>query len=109
MPPRAAIVEEFDDDADLPLPSRPLPDNNGRGPLLMEIDDDPIDRPGDDNYDDDDDDDDDDTLGAGAHLPSAADLAQFAARMQQQAQAGPASPRSVDMTPYKQCVAPARR
>ena len=29
--------DEFDDDTDLPLPSRPLPDNNGKGPLLMEI------------------------------------------------------------------------
>ncbi|KAF9239322.1 signal recognition particle, SRP19 subunit [Melanogaster broomeanus] len=36
MARRAAIVEEFDDDTDLPLPSRPL-DINARGPLLEEI------------------------------------------------------------------------
>ncbi|KAI0031322.1 signal recognition particle, SRP19 subunit [Vararia minispora EC-137] len=100
MPPRAAIIEEFDDDVDLPLPSRPLPDRNGRGPLLMEVDDA-------DNDDDNDDADDDDTPGL-AGMPSAADFAQFAARIQQQAQAGPASPRVVDMTPYKKwtCIYP---
>jgi signal recognition particle subunit SRP19 len=37
MSRKAAIVEEFDDDTDLPLPSQPLP-NTGRGPLLQEID-----------------------------------------------------------------------
>jgi signal recognition particle subunit SRP19 len=36
MARRAAIVEEFDDDTDLPLPSRPL-DLDARGPLLEEI------------------------------------------------------------------------
>lgn len=38
MSRRAAIVEDFDDDTDLPLPSRPLPNTGTRGPLLQEID-----------------------------------------------------------------------
>lgn len=37
MSRRAAIVEEFDDDTDLPLPSHPLPNTGSRGPLLEEI------------------------------------------------------------------------
>lgn len=37
MSRKAAIVEEFDDDTDLPLPSQPLP-STGRGPVLQEID-----------------------------------------------------------------------
>jgi signal recognition particle subunit SRP19 len=45
MSRRAAIVEEFDDDTDLPLPSQPLPNTGSRGPLLEElhIDDDQFD------------------------------------------------------------------
>lgn len=38
MSRRAAIVEEFDDDTDLPLPSQPLPNTGSRGPLLQEMD-----------------------------------------------------------------------
>ena len=37
MSRRAAIVEEFDDDTDLPLPSLPLPNTGSRGPLLQEL------------------------------------------------------------------------
>ena len=37
MSPRAAIVEEFDDDTDLPLPSRSLPNTGSRGAILEEI------------------------------------------------------------------------
>jgi len=37
MSRRAAIVEEFDDDTDLPLPSMPLPNTGSRGPLLEEL------------------------------------------------------------------------
>jgi len=37
MSRRAAIVEEFDDDTDLPLPSLPLPNTGPRGPLLQEL------------------------------------------------------------------------
>jgi len=38
MARRAAIVEDFDDDTDLPLPSRPLPNTGTGGPLLQEVD-----------------------------------------------------------------------
>ncbi|KAH9958027.1 signal recognition particle, SRP19 subunit [Russula dissimulans] len=37
MSRHAAIVEEFDDDTDLPLPSRSLPDTGSRGAILEEI------------------------------------------------------------------------
>lgn len=37
MSRRAAIIEEFDDDVDLPLPSRPLPNTGTRGAILQEI------------------------------------------------------------------------
>ncbi|KAF9260550.1 signal recognition particle, SRP19 subunit [Marasmius fiardii PR-910] len=45
MSRRAAIVEEFDDDTDLPLPNKPLANTGFSGPLLQEI--------GSDNDDDD--------------------------------------------------------
>jgi len=37
MSRRAAIVEEFDDDTDLPLPSLSLPDTGSRGAIIEEI------------------------------------------------------------------------
>ena len=37
MSRRTAVIEEFDDDTDLPLPSRPLPNTGAKGPLLKEI------------------------------------------------------------------------
>ena len=37
MSRRAAIVEEFDDDTELPLPSRSLPVTGSRGAILEEI------------------------------------------------------------------------
>lgn len=37
MPPRTTTIEEFDDDTDLPLPSRALPNTGTRGALLEEI------------------------------------------------------------------------
>lgn len=37
MSRRTAVIEEFDDDTDLPLPSRPVLDVGPRGPLLEEI------------------------------------------------------------------------
>jgi len=59
MPPRAAIIEEFDDDTDLPLPSHGgLANTGARGALLEQIGVD--DRPrafADDDSDEDDDDD----------------------------------------------------
>ncbi|CCM04013.1 uncharacterized protein FIBRA_06170 [Fibroporia radiculosa] len=39
MSRRAAIVEEFDDDTDLPLPTRPLPNTGARGAILEELSD----------------------------------------------------------------------
>ena len=38
MSRRAAVVEEFDDDTDLPLPNKPLPNTGARGALLEHID-----------------------------------------------------------------------
>jgi len=38
MSRRTAKVEDFDDDTDLPLPSRPLPNTGTRGPLLQQVD-----------------------------------------------------------------------
>src|SRR5258707_10687354 len=40
MTRRAAVVEEFDDDTDLPLPSMPLPNTGARGPILQDLNDD---------------------------------------------------------------------
>jgi hypothetical protein len=37
MSPRAALVEEFDDDTDLPLPSQSLPHTGSRGAIIEEI------------------------------------------------------------------------
>ena len=37
MSRRAAIVEEFDDDTDLPLPSQSLPNTGSRGAIIEEI------------------------------------------------------------------------
>ncbi|KIM69501.1 hypothetical protein SCLCIDRAFT_1207937 [Scleroderma citrinum Foug A] len=37
MSRRTAVIEEFDDDTDLPLPSHPLPSTGTRGPILEEI------------------------------------------------------------------------
>ena len=37
MSPRAAIVEESDDDTDLPLPSHSLPYTGSRGAIIEEI------------------------------------------------------------------------
>ncbi|XP_006463966.1 hypothetical protein AGABI2DRAFT_74829 [Agaricus bisporus var. bisporus H97] len=37
MSRKATIVDEFDDDTDLPLPVVPLPDTGARGPLLQQL------------------------------------------------------------------------
>lgn len=37
---QATLVEDFDDDTDLPLPSRPLPNTGTRGALIQSISDD---------------------------------------------------------------------
>jgi len=82
MSRRAAIVEEFDDDTDLPLPSRSLPDTGSRGAILQEI-----------NSDDDGGDSDEapdplhhSSMGGPALQPSARDA------------------RVTDITPYKKCA-----
>lgn len=51
----AAIVEEFDDDTDLPLPSRALPNTGTRGAILEEISGVDFDREAEDSGDEDDD------------------------------------------------------
>ncbi|KAA1479342.1 signal recognition particle, SRP19 subunit [Dentipellis sp. KUC8613] len=93
MSRRTAIVEEFDDDVDLPLPARPLPNTGTRGAILEEIRDD-----GEPVSDEEDDDDDDEAPPLLAPTPAA----------------GPASPHSqgppsvTDITPYKKwtCIYP---
>lgn len=92
------IEEDFDDDTDLLLPSRPLPNTGLRGALLQEVSDD----------EDDEEDEDEDDIGGAAQL------------MRPTAGAGPASPSQgggfglsqqgaqntiSDLTPYKKCVA----
>jgi signal recognition particle subunit SRP19 len=37
MSRRTAVIEEFDDDTDIPLPSRPLANTGTRGAILEEI------------------------------------------------------------------------
>jgi signal recognition particle subunit SRP19 len=87
MSRRAAIVEEFDDDTDLPLPSHSLPNTGSRGAILEEIA---------DSGDDDD--------GGGGDSDEAPDL------LDPSAVGGPAQQPSVrdtrvtDITPYKKCA-----
>jgi len=83
MSRRAAIVEEFDDDTDLPLPSRSLPDTGLRGAILEEIAD-----PDDDGGDSDEAPDllHHSPMGGPAQQPSARDT------------------RVTDITPYKLCA-----
>lgn len=89
MSRKAAIVEEFDDDTDLPLPSMPLPNTGMRGPILQEI-----------NDESDDDDDSEPPHQAGPASParqqpvSASQQQQFPPDMDR-------IPRVTDITPYK--------
>jgi hypothetical protein len=85
MSPRAAIVEEFDDDTDLPLPSRSLPNTGSHGAILEAIA----------NSDDDAGDSDEapelqlldpSAIGGPAHQPNVRDT------------------RVTDITPYKKCA-----
>ena len=94
MSRRAAVVEEFDDDTDLPLPNKPLPNTGARGALLEHID-------GSDSDDDGDDDDDAPTLLNNAAGPASPSFPQF------RPGAGPGTDGSnnvTDITPYKKCV-----
>jgi hypothetical protein len=87
MSRHAPIVEEFDDDTDLPLPSQSLPDTGSRSAILEEI----VDT--DDDNDDGDGEDSDEApelldhsaIGGPALQPSARD-------------------RVTDITPYKKCA-----
>lgn len=89
MSRRAAIVEDdFDDDTDLALPSRPLPNTGTRGPLLEAI------GPEDDGDDSDGEDSDD----APDLIPGSA------SRQQQQTQHAENVNVVTDITPYKKCV-----
>lgn len=83
MSRRAPIIEEFDDDTDLPLPSRSLPNTGSRGAILEEIVD------SDDNGEDNDETPellDYSASGSPAPQPSARDV------------------RVTDITPYKMCA-----
>ena len=86
MPPRTAVVEDFDDDTDLPLPARPLP-ALPRGALLEEI------VPS----DDDDDSDDLDQSEAGPASPP---------NVQFRPTSKPPSNTVTDITPYKTYLFP---
>ena len=91
MSRRAAVVEEFDDDTDLPLPNRPLPNMGTRGAILEQLG-------GSDSDDDGDDDEEEVTTGAGPASPSFPQFRQGS---------GPGTDGSktvTDITPYKKCV-----
>ena len=97
--PQATIVEDFDDDTDLPLPSRPLPNTGTKGALIKSVDSDDSDPESDD---------DDDGLSAArqsAFNPGPASPSQlspgFGAQSPQQL-----NPTVSDLTPYKKCILP---
>jgi hypothetical protein len=83
MSRHAAIVEEFDDDTDLPLPSRSLPDTGSRGAILEEI--------VDSDYDEGDSD-------------EAPDLLDHSARGSPALPSSARDTRVTDITPYKKCA-----
>ncbi|KAL1941901.1 hypothetical protein VTO73DRAFT_6901 [Trametes versicolor] len=93
MSRRPAIVEEFDDDTDLPLPNKPLPNTGMRGALLEEIG----------ASDSEDEESDSMNLRQPAAGPASPSLAQF------RPSGGPdASNTITDITPYKRwtCIYP---
>ena len=99
MSRRAAVVEEFDDDTDLPLPNRPLPNMGTRGAILEQLGASDGEN-GDDDNDDDDEDDGEDGADALAG-PASPSLAQF------RASSGAATDGTktvTDITPYKKYV-----
>jgi len=83
MSRRSAIVEEFDDDTDLPLPSRLLPDTGSRGAILEEIV---------DSNDD------------GGDSDEAPDLLHHSAMGGPALQPSARDTRVTDITPYKKCA-----
>jgi hypothetical protein len=84
MSPRAAIVEEFDDDTDLPLPSRSLPNTGSRGAILEAIADS-----------------DDDAGGDSDEAPELLDPSTIGGSAQQP---NVRDTRVTDITPYKKCA-----
>ncbi|EPS97409.1 signal recognition particle SRP19 subunit [Fomitopsis schrenkii] len=91
MSRRAAVVEEFDDDTDLPLPNRPLPNKGLRGAILAEL------------SDEDESDDDVPPLRNPTAGPASPSQTQFKAPVPEQG-----SRTVTDITPYKKwtCVYP---
>ena len=89
MSRRAAIVEEFDDDTDLPLPSQSLPNTGSRGAILEEIADSG---------------DDDDDGGGGGDSDEAPDLLDPSAVGGPVQQPSVRDTRVTDITPYKKCA-----
>jgi signal recognition particle subunit SRP19 len=83
MSRRAPIVEEFDDDTDLPLPSRSLLDTGSRGAILEEIV---------DSNDD------------GGDSDEAPDLLPPSAMGGSALQSSARDTRVTDITPYKKCA-----
>ena len=80
---RAAIIEEFDDDTDLPLPSRSLPDTGSRGAILEEIA---------------------DSDGEGEDSDEAPELLDYSAMGGPALQRPARDTRVTDITPYKMCA-----
>ncbi|KAI0634775.1 signal recognition particle SRP19 subunit [Trametes polyzona] len=95
MPRRAAVVEEFDDDTDLPLPNKPLPNTGARGAILQEIDA--------SDTDEGDSDDDAPSMRQPTAGPASPSLAQF-----RPSAGGDAQNTVTDITPYKRwtCIYP---
>ncbi|PPR02225.1 hypothetical protein CVT24_011453 [Panaeolus cyanescens] len=95
MSRRAAIVEDFDDDTDLPLPSIPLPNTGSRGPLLQELN-------------SDDDDDFEASQQAGPASPSRQQYQKSPLDSSSRAAQGDPTRQITDITPYKSwtCIYP---
>ncbi len=92
MSRKAAVIEEFDDDTELPLPNQPLPNMGTRGPLLEAI-----------QSSDDDDDDDDYLSRAGPASPSGKSKSLFRPPHTDNSRlAGKGT--VTDITPYKSSV-----
>jgi signal recognition particle subunit SRP19 len=98
MSRRTAIVEEFDDDTDLPLPSRALVNTGSKGAILEEIASDTEQDEGDlDDFDYD--------QGVNSSTQSAdAGPANVHAHQQQQSQQSGNNRTVTDITPYKSFV-----
>jgi hypothetical protein len=103
-PPRTAIIEEFDDDTDLPLPSRALPNTGTHGPLLEEIFADDLGGRVEDEDDDDDDLDENFTASLHKHTPGSASHPNPILRPPGAGIRPDGAATVTDVTPYKSCV-----